>query len=338
MSVRAFVSGAAGLRLDPAETAFFAEAQPFGLILFRRNVESREQVRALVDEFRSAVGRHAPVLIDQEGGRVQRLTAPVWHKAPSAARVAKAAREGGMYLAWIAGRLIAADLAEVGIDVDCAPCLDLQIPGQSEIIGDRSFGEDPETVAELALAFALGLEKGGVMPVIKHMPGHGRALVDSHERLPVVDAPHEVLAATDFAPFRTLARLPAAMTAHVVYTAIDPAGPATTSRRVIDTIIRGEIGFDGLLFSDDVSMGALSGTIPERALRCLDAGCDVVLHCNGSMDEMTALAGVVPALTAEAERRAAAALATIRTPDPDDLDALRAELALALAAAEAPLA
>ncbi|ODN69259.1 beta-N-acetylhexosaminidase [Methylobrevis pamukkalensis] len=332
MPVSRFVSGASGLRLTAEEKRFFAQTRPFGLILFRRNIADRDQIRALCDEFRDAVGRDAPILVDQEGGRVQRLTVPNWRKIPSAARVAAAAVTGGDAIARMSGRVLAADLREVGITIDCAPCLDLSIPGQSDVIGDRSFGADPETVARLGRATAEGLLAGGVLPVIKHMPGHGRALVDSHLGLPVVETSRAELEATDFVPFRRLADLPAAMTAHIVFTALDPSQPATTSARVIAEIVRGHIGFGGLLFSDDVSMGALAGSLAERSRRCLDAGCDLVLHCNGDLAEMHQVAGEAGPLDGESARRAEMALAAVGDPDDADVEALRIRLDEAVAA------
>ncbi len=332
--MRRFVSGAAGPRLSAAERTFFAATSPFGLILFRRNIESPDQVRALVADFHDAVGRAAPVLVDQEGGRVQRFGPPHWPKLPSARRIAAAAMREGDDIARIAGRLLAHDLHALGVTVDCAPCLDLSIPGQSDVIGDRSFGADPATVARLGRALAEGLLAGGVLPVIKHVPGHGRALVDSHLALPVVEDGVDLLAASDFAPFAALADLPAAMTAHVVYTALDPSRPGTTSAVVIGDVIRGRIGFKGLLFSDDVSMGALEGSLGERARRCLDAGCDVVLHCNGDFAEMEAVAAATSVFEGEALARAEDALAAIRPPQPADVDALRARFEAAIAAAD----
>ncbi|SON55949.1 Beta-hexosaminidase [Hartmannibacter diazotrophicus] len=336
MTIKAarFVTGASGLELTADERRFIAESRPFGLIVFRRNVESRDQLRALCDEFRSLVGWHAPVLVDQEGGRVQRLGPPTWAKMPSASRLADAATSCGDDLLRIAGRLLAADLLDAGINVDCAPCLDLAIPGQSNVIGDRSYGADPDRVASLAGSLAQGLLDGGVLPVIKHIPGHGRALVDSHEKLPVVDTDLATLRSSDFRPFKALAHLPAGMTAHVVYTAIDPDRPATTSETMIRDIIRGEIGFDGLLFSDDVSMGALDGSLGDRSRRTLDAGCDLVLHCNGDLAEMQAVAEAAPMLSGPSLKRAEAALAHLTPADAADLPDLRARLAEVMSAAE----
>ena len=312
--VRAFVCGCAGFALDPVERAFLAEAQPWGLILFRRNVSSTEQLQALTAAFRDTVGRpDAPVLVDQEGGRVQRLAPPLWARYPAAsayAGVYATDPEAGKRMARLGGELMARDLATCGITIDCAPVLDVPVEGSSTVIGDRAFGRDPETVAALARSFAEGLMTGGVLPVVKHCPGHGRAEVDSHLELPVVVASRAELD-RDFAPFKALADLPMAMTAHVTYRVLDPDRPATTSPLVIERIIRGEIGFDGLLLSDDLSMEALRGSLGERASAASVAGCDILLHCNGDLDEAKAVAAVAPALDGRAARRASAALSRI---------------------------
>jgi beta-N-acetylhexosaminidase len=312
--VRAFVCGCAGLELDPLERAFLAETQPWGLILFRRNVSSPEQLQGLTAAFRDAVGRpDAPVLVDQEGGRVQRLAPPLWTRYPAASTYADVYAtdpEAGRRLARLGGELIARDLTAAGITIDCAPVLDVPVEGSSTVIGDRAFGRDPETIAALARSFAEGLMAGGVLPVVKHCPGHGRAEVDSHLELPVVVASRAELD-RDFAPFKALADLPMAMTAHVTYRVLDPDRPATTSPLVIERIIRGEIGFDGLLLSDDLSMEALRGSLGERASAASVAGCDILLHCNGDLDEAKAVAAVAPALDGRAARRASAALSRI---------------------------
>lgn len=329
---RAFVTGLKGTMLSPDERAFVADAAPWGLILFRRNIEDPEQLRRLTGDFRDAAGWHAPVLIDQEGGRVQRLTAPHWRKYPSGRRLAGAAAVAGdaMLITDIA-HLIGDDLAAVGIDVDCAPCLDVATADMTPAIGDRSYGERPDLVAAAGRAFADGLIAAGVLPVIKHLPGHGRARVDSHHELPVVDASLDTLAATDFRPFELLADLPAAMTAHLVYTAIDPERPATQSPAVISEIIHGRIGFDGLLFSDDLSMNALKGTIAERARATLAAGCDIALHCSGDMAEMVAVAAEAPELAGKAASRAELALKRRVGSPHDDPDGVLARLDAALA-------
>ncbi|WP_181702750.1 beta-N-acetylhexosaminidase [Chthonobacter albigriseus] len=330
----AFVTGVAGTVLTDDERRFLADARPWGMILFRRNVESPDQLRALTAEFRSIVGWEAPVLVDQEGGRVQRLTAPNWRKYPSARRLAEAA-SGDLALMRDTARLMAEDLRAAGITVDCMPNLDLGFPGQSEVVGDRAYAGDPAKVAAHGRAVADGLLAGGVLPVIKHIPGHGRATVDSHHALPVVTAPLADLEAADFAPFLALADLPAAMTAHVVYTALDPDWPATQSSVVIGEIIRGLIGFQGLLFSDDLSMNALTGSLGERAGFCLRAGCDIALHCNGILAEMEQVAAAAPELSGMALARAERALSFVRPPDTVDVAAINVRLDAALAAFDA---
>jgi beta-N-acetylhexosaminidase len=304
---RAVILGCAGDRLTPEENRFFSAADPVGFVLFRRNCRTRGQVRKLVAELRGSIGREdAPVLVDQEGGRVARLQPPEWPAYPSAARIALLPDPLAEEAARLGARLIADDLAELGITVDCVPVLDLPQPGSDPVIGDRAFGADPARVAQLGRAVCDGLLAGGVLPVLKHIPGHGRAQVDSHRACPRVEAERAVLARGDFAPFRALAAMPRpmpwAMTAHIVFAAIDDTAPATFSRRLIDTIIRGEIGFGGVLLSDDISMGALDGTLGERTRRALEAGCDLALHCSGVMDEMAevvdAARPISPATTA----------------------------------------
>jgi beta-N-acetylhexosaminidase len=303
---RALILGLAGERLEPEERRFFAACDPLGFVLFRRNCASRDQVRALVDELRATVGRDdAPVLIDQEGGRVARLRPPEWRAYPAAARVAALPDPLAREAAFLMARLIAADLAELGITVDAAPVLDLPVSGADPVIGDRAWGSDPARVAVLGRAVCDGLLAGGVLPIVKHVPGHGRARLDSHKALPRVAEDRATLARADFAPFRALADMPWAMTAHIVYEAIDPAAPATLSRTVIADVIRGEISFDGVLVSDDISMGALAGPLGERTRRALTAGCDLVLHCNGEMREMEEVAAAARPLTPQAEARLA---------------------------------
>jgi beta-N-acetylhexosaminidase len=331
--MRAFITGIAGPALTDAERAFLREAQPWGLIVFARNVAGPDQLRRLTGEFRDTVGRDAPVLVDQEGGRVQRLGPPHWPKYPPAAaygRLYQGDRSSGLAAAALGGRLIAADLYAVGIDVDCMPVADLPVAEADPIIGDRAFGTEPKAVAALAGAFARGLLEGGALPVVKHSPGHGRATADSHKKLPVVTADRAMLEASDFAAFRGLADLPMAMTAHVVFTAIDPVAPATASAAIVRDVIRGSIGYQGLLMSDDISMGALSGSLGERTRAALAAGCDVVLHCNGDRAEMEAVAAAAPLLQGEASRRATAALAKRQRPAPIDLAKKRAEFAALL--------
>lgn len=319
----AAIFGCSGLELSDEERRFYAALNPLGFILFARNVDHPAQVRALVAQLRDCVGRtDAPVLIDQEGGRVQRLRPPHWRAAPPgtdfaalAGRDPRAA-ERAVRLNY---RLIGQELADLGIDVDCAPVLDVPVAGADDVIGDRAFGLSPEQVAILGRAVCDGLLDQGVLPVIKHVPGHGRAMVDSHLALPVVEAGLADLEARDFAPFRALADQPWAMTAHVVYTAIDPTAPATTSAKVIGEIVRGRIGFDGLLISDDLSMKALGGSFAERTTASLRAGCDVVLHCNGDMAEMKAVAAAVAPLSERAQERLARGEAKKRSTQPLDV-------------------
>jgi beta-N-acetylhexosaminidase len=338
MTTRAFIAGCSGPVLTPEETAFFRSAEPWGFILFRRNVETPEQVRALTGALRDTVGRaDAPVLIDQEGGRVQRLGPPHWPAYPPGRAYGRLAGNDPLHqreIARLGARLIAHDLNAVGIDVDCLPVLDVPVAGAHDVIGDRAYGHDPETVAILGRAAAEGLIAGGVLPVIKHIPGHGRAGADSHHDLPVVHASREELERQDFVPFRHLSDMPLAMTAHVVYTALDPAHPATTSSVVMSKVIRGHMGYDGLVMSDDLSMNALAGTLKERARAAFAAGCDVALHCNGRLDEMDAVASETPELAGAAARRATAALGRIRhEPEPLNVVDARRRFAAALAAA-----
>lgn len=329
--MKAFICGCAGLELSHEERAFLAGERPWGFILFKRNVESPAQVAALVAALRDAVGRaDAPVLIDQEGGRVQRLAAPYWPAYPAGAAYGQLAARNlikGLEATRLGMRLIADDLHRLGIDVDCVPLLDVPVAGAHDVIGARAFSRDPAFVTALARAAADGVLTGGVLPVIKHMPGHGRAGVDSHHGLPVVDTALETLAAQDFAPFAALADLPLAMSAHVVYTAIDPDRPATTSARVIGEIIRGRIGFDGALMTDDLSMQALGGDHGARARAALDAGCDLVLHCNGKMDEMRQVAEACPELGGAALARVRRAEGWRKAPAAFDRGAGEARLA-----------
>jgi beta-N-acetylhexosaminidase len=336
MAISAFLTGLSGTSLTADERAFLREAEPWGLILFKRNIRDNEQVTKAVSEFRSQIGRaDCPVLVDQEGGRVQRLGPPHWPKYPPGAvfgRLYDRDPANGKAAARLGARLIASDLLPLGITVDCLPLADVPISGADPVIGDRAYGETPEKVSAIALEVAAGLQDGGVLPVLKHLPGHGRAAADSHERLPVVETDRATLEKTDFTAFRPLAALPLGMTAHVVFAAIDPVSPATTSVKMIREVIRGFIGFGGLLMSDDISMGALSGSIGERTRAALAAGCDVVLHCNGKLDEMQAVAAAAPKLEGEAARRAAAALKSRGRPKSIDLDAARQEFAALLAA------
>jgi beta-N-acetylhexosaminidase len=325
---KAFVSGCAGLALTPEERAFLRLEDPWGLILFKRNVSDRDQVRALTRSFRECVGRaDAPVLIDQEGGRVQRMAPPHWRAYPPAAAIEASLEPAkAEAAARLVARLIAADLIEVGITIDCAPVLDVAGEGMHTAIGNRAFSSRPERVAAMGRAVAEGLLAGGVAPVIKHMPGHGRARVDSHHELPVVDAARSDLS-QDFAPFAALKDLPMAMSAHLLYTAIDPRRPATASPIVVHEIMRGEIGFDGLIMSDDLSMKALKGPFDERAAAVIEAGLDIVLHCNGDLDEGRGVASATPVLSGASLRRADAALAAIARPKPFDVELAERELA-----------
>ena len=331
MSHLAGIFGCSGPRLTPDERAFFAEVRPWAFILFARNIETADQTRTLIDALRASVDDPAAlVFVDQEGGRVQRLKPPLARlRRPAQAFGALYARdpEGAAEAVRLNHQLIAHELTSLGFDADCAPCLDLRLPETHDVIGDRSFGSNTAEVSMLGRAALDGLMAGGVAPVIKHIPGHGRARVDSHLDLPVVTTPLAVLEATDFAPFRALADAPMAMTAHVTFTDVDPDNCVTLSHRAIGVVIRGAIGFDGLLMSDDLSMKALGGGFEERARRALDAGCDVILHCNGDMAEMTAIAEGTGPLTGRAAERAADARASARRVQPFDIEAAEAHLA-----------
>ena len=339
MSSRALILGCAGRSLSVEETAFFRDVRPWGFILFKRNIGTPDEVRALTAALRATVGRDdAPILIDQEGGRVQRMGPPHWPAYPAGGRFGRM-NGSAVAMARLGARLMAHDLAEVGINVDCAPVLDVPVAGSHDIIGDRAYGTTPQTVAEIGRAVAEGLMAGGVLPVMKHIPGHGRAACDSHKDLPVVEADLATLEGQDFVPFRMLADLPLAMSAHVVFSRIDPARPATQSPIVIETIIRGLVGFDGLLMTDDLSMQALTGPFKARAEAAFAAGIDVALHCNGAMDEMRAVAEGTPMLAGAAARRAGAALARLQNVPSGfddagfDLPEARARFAAALSAA-----
>ncbi|WP_439925629.1 beta-N-acetylhexosaminidase [Nitrobacter sp. JJSN] len=330
MSARAFITGVSGLSLTAEEREFLRAERPWGFILFKRNVDNPLQVARLIQDFREMVGDgDAPVLIDQEGGRVQRLGPPHWPVYPPGAvfgALYDRDRAAGLKAARMSAQLIAADLADLGITVDCLPLADVPVPGADAVIGDRAYGTDPGKVAAIARAVTEGLEQGGVLPVLKHIPGHGRATADTHHGLPVVDSSRNDLEATDFAAFRMLADLPMAMTAHVVFSAIDATQPATTSATIIQQVIRGVIGFQGLLMSDDVSMNALAGSIAERTRAIVSAGCDMVLHCNGKLEEMRQVADEAPELSGQALDRAQQALSSRKPPQPFDREAARAEL------------
>ena len=330
MNNRAFITGISGTELNDAEREFIRAERPWGFILFKRNIEKPEQVTMLVRELRSiASDPGAPVLIDQEGGRVQRLGPPHWPAYPAGAvfsTLYDIDSGVGLTAARLSARLIAADLIDLGVTVDCLPLADVPVAGADAVIGNRAYGTEPGKVAAIARAVTEGLEQGGVLPVLKHIPGHGRAAADTHFRLPEVDTSKAELERTDFAAFQPLADLPMAMTAHVVFSALDPAHPATTSATIIEQVIRGVIGFQGLLMSDDVSMNALAGSIAERTRAIVTAGCDMVLHCNGNLDEMRAVARETPELSGMALKRAERALASRKAPQAFDRQAARAEL------------
>jgi beta-N-acetylhexosaminidase len=330
MNTRAFITGVSGPELNASEREFIRAQRPWGFILFKRNIETPSQVARLVAELRNELGwPDAPVLIDQEGGRVQRLGPPHWPIYPAGAvfgRLYDASPGLGVKAARLSARLIAADLTELGVSVNCLPLADVPVEGADAVIGDRAYGNQAGKVAVIAKAVAEGLEQGGILPVLKHIPGHGRATADTHLRLPVVDTSKAELEKTDFAAFRELADLPMAMTAHVVFSALDPALPATTSATIIEQVIRGVIGFRGLLMSDDLSMNALAGSLAERTRAVFASGCDMVLHCNGKIDEMRDVAGVTPELAGKALERASRALASRKAPQAFDRQKARAEL------------
>ena len=332
----ASIFGVEGTGLSRAERSFFRDVRPWGFILFKRNVESPEQVRALTAALRESIDRpDAPILIDQEGGRVQRMGPPHWPKYPPGRAYGDATANDPLArreLARLGARLIAHDLASVGVNVDCLPLLDVPLPDADPIIGDRAYGFDVDTVSQVGRAVAEGLIAGGVLPVIKHIPGHGRAMADSHIKLPIVETPYETLREIDFRPFKALSDMPLGMSAHVVYTAIDPKRPATQSRTAIRRVIREEIGFDGLLMTDDLSMKALGSDFTDRSRRAIAAGCDMILHCNGQMDEMKAVAKGCGELKGKARRRADAAMKRLaKVPEPFDVAEGRARFEAAFA-------
>lgn len=335
-AIGAVISGCAGLELTVEERRFFAQSNPWGLILFKRNCESPSQVKALTQSFRDVVARKdAPVFIDQEGGRVQRMGPPVveWRKYPPAAAFGRLYENSptlALRAARFVGLLMATDLIDVGITANCIPVLDLPQPGASAIINDRAYHSRPEPAAMLARAHMAGFVDGGVLPVMKHIPGHGRAEVDSHLELPVIKASRRDLESHDFVPFAGLADCPMAMTAHVVLTAIDPKNPATQSRKVVRDIIRKQLGFNGLLMTDDLSMKALKGSFTEKVAASLAAGIDILLHCNGDMSEMLEVAKAAGQLRGKALARARIALKTRRKPARFDQKAALADLQLVL--------
>ncbi|MBI3678291.1 MAG: beta-N-acetylhexosaminidase [Proteobacteria bacterium] len=326
------IYGCAGTELSPDERSFFKDTQPWGFIVFARNILTKPQLTRLVQSLRETVNDpKAPVLVDQEGGRVARLRPPQWKSRPAARlfgelheRDAEAAREA----VYLNARLIAHDLRDVGINVDCTPVLDVPVEGASDVIGDRAYAKDPALIIELGRHVIEGMLEGGVLPVMKHIPGHGRATADSHMALPRVSTSAEELSATDFVTFRSLNHCPLAMTAHVVYEAIDAQRPATTSPKVIRDVIRGEIGFDGVLLCDDLSMNALSGALSVRTKAALFAGCDIVLHCNGKLEEMREVAGEVKPLEGVPRKRVEAAMAHLAQ-ETDGFDAAAADAHLA---------
>jgi beta-N-acetylhexosaminidase len=323
------VFGCAGTELTAGEREFFRARDPLGFILFGRNIADPAQVKNLTKSLRDTVGRaDAPILIDQEGGRVARLRPPYWRASPAAGKIGALAGEYGLDLACEAARLnsrlIAAELVELGIDVDCAPVADVPAKGAHDIIGDRAYATDAFVVGKMARAAAQGLIDGGVLPVVKHVPGHGRARADSHEELPVVEDRRSALEGSDFAAFRALADMPWAMTAHVMYTCLDDERPATVSPRIISDIVRGHIGFKGVLISDDLSMKALDGDLASRARAAIDAGCDLVLHCTGVLAEMDEIADALPAMTTAGAERIARARSRIAAPASFDRKATKA--------------
>jgi beta-N-acetylhexosaminidase len=329
MNAKAVILGCSGLSLTPDEVALYKDQNPWGFILFGRNISEHSQITDLVSSLRDCIGRpNAPVLIDQEGGRVQRIKAPLTQKYPSAAQIGSLyahSPEFGLRAAWALSRLHAFDLMRYGINVDCLPVLDVPVERASNVIGDRAYSFDPQEVALLGQAAADGLKAGGMLPVMKHMPGHGRGMVDSHHDLPVVDVPLDDLASHDFLPFQALNKELMAMSAHLVFNAIDPDNPATTSKIVIDKIIRKMIGFDGLLMSDDSSMNALKGSLRERAANIVKGGCDIVLHCNGVMSEMLEVLSEVPELSGQSLLRVEAVEQGFLPPDDADEQSLRDE-------------
>lgn len=329
--VRAVIFGCAGTELSARESAFFRRTRPLGFILFQRNIESPAQVTRLIDDLKdTADGGHRPwILVDQEGGRVARFREPYWWRPPAAAAVGAAFShrpETGLEAAYLVARLTADEMRTIGISVICAPVLDINYADGHEIIGDRAFGGTAEIVTALGAAACEGFRAGGICPVIKHIPGHGRAKVDSHLATPKIMATAEDLLASDCVPFTRLAGMPVAMTAHIIYVAWDENQVASTSRQVVEQVIRGAIGFQGLLLSDDISMQALTGSIAERAQACLAAGCDIVLHCNGDMGEMTAALKEIPEMSAVARDRVRAAETWFQPPEPFDRHAARARI------------
>ncbi len=324
MDLKAFISGCAGPVLDDAERLFFAAARPCGLILFRRNCQTPEQIRALIADFKESVASdEILVVIDQEGGRVQRLRPPDWRNMPPArcyGHLYDIDPDMGIRAAFAGARLTAQELYDLGITVNTMPVLDVPQPEAHEIIGDRAYGTDPGTVIALGRAVIEGCLSGGVLPVIKHVPGHGRATADSHLDLPRIDAELSELDDVDFRPFHALRHAPLAMTAHVLLPAFDDERPASVSPAIMDEVIRERIGLTGLVMSDDLGMEALGGSFAERARGVIDAGCDLALHCSGILGQMIEVGNAVPALEGLAAARFARARAALREPEPFDAD------------------
>lgn len=322
----AYIFGCAGERLLDEEAAFFADANPWGFILFARNIDNPDQLRRLTDDLRSAIGREAVITIDQEGGRVERMSPPHWHHwLPPLDQVALNPADAARSM-YLRTRIIADELRSVGIDSNCSPCADVATPQTHPVLRNRCYGEDAGTVAAVGRAVANGLLDGGVLPVLKHIPGHGRGTLDSHLELPRVSASRDDLDAVDFAAMRALADLPLGMSAHIVYEDIDASGPATTSTIMIH-LIREQIGFGGLLMTDDLSMQALDGDVTQRTRASLAAGMDMILHCNGEIPEMELVAAQAGLFTDGAQKRADTALNRRKSPDIIDIPALEAELA-----------
>jgi beta-N-acetylhexosaminidase len=333
----AVIFGVSGLALSDAELKFFQRVKPWGYILFGRNIESASQLRSLTASLRALSARaNVPIFIDQEGGRVQRIKPPLAPIYPSGREIGalyKANRKKGLRAAWLMSRLHAFDLNAYGINADCLPVLDVPVAGANDVIGNRAYSYDPNAVADIGSSAAQGLIDGGIAPIMKHIPGHGRGAADSHLSLPIVTTSHAELAAADFVPFKALNTLPMAMSAHITYTALDANHCATLSKTVISKVIRKEIGFRGLLMSDDASMHALSGDFTSRAGAILAAGCDIVLHCNGDMDEMAAIAKAIEPLRGQSLIRAKRAVKGIGKMKEANEAALRAEFEGLLAAA-----
>ena len=323
MIPNATILGPLSQSLTDWEQGFFRDVSPWGFIVFARNIGNPDQVKRLTGDLREAVGRDAPILIDQEGGRVQRMRSPHWREyLPALDQMERASDPIRAH--WVRNRLIAAELYDIGIDANCAPMVDIAIQETHDFLKNRCYGSDLQSVVKVGQAVAGGLLDGGVLPILKHIPGHGRALSDSHLDLPTVDTNGEVLRQSDFAAFAALNDIPMGMTAHITYSAFDDR-PATLSPKMMG-LIRDEIGFDGLIMTDDISMEALSGSVAERSAASLAAGCDLVLHCNGEMADMEAVAEVCPVMLAKTEARAAAALAQRQSPAEIDIPAAIAEL------------